>query len=288
MVVLWVRWLRRCGSGGVVRRTTCAVRDEVLVNVGGELVDGPRDVGVRVQLLLGRLEVMVRLGLLERRLAVLADHHERGQEDGFQRNDERERRPGAGFDEEHPGREPENVEVHEVHRAGERRDLVRDMQLELLRTLLLLLEDERTQLMLLLLALGASHVVAPWGAVDSCTETARMRFAMPKAKLNKPNTCASDTAPTSGRTTSTTPRATEMRPVSPNMNLLPAVPPEENAMASSPTPVTNAQMPIQIVKTSAVIPGQAMATTPAATSTNARSSRPKPGPTASSLNARVI
>src|SRR6266567_943488 len=186
MVVLWLRWLRSCGSGVVVRRTTCAVRDELLVDLGGEVVDGARDVGVRVELLLRRLEVMVRLVLLERRLAVLADHHEGGQEDGFQRHDERERRPGAGLDEQHPGREPEDVEVHEVHRAGERRDLVCDMQLELLRPLLLLLEDERTELMLL--ALGLSHVVAPWEAVDSCTEAARMRFAMPKAKLNKPNT----------------------------------------------------------------------------------------------------
>src|SRR5260370_15937257 len=177
MVVLWVRWLPSCGSGVVVRRTMRAVGDEVVVNVCGELMDGPRDVGVRVELLLGRFEVMVRLVLLERRLAVLADHHEGGQEDGFQRNDERQRWPGAGLDEEHPGREPEDVEVHEVHRAGERRDLVCDMQLELLRPLLLLLEDERTELMLL--ALGLSHVVAPWEAVDSCTEAARMRFAMP-------------------------------------------------------------------------------------------------------------
>src|SRR2546423_5748192 len=184
MVVLWVRWLRwlrwlrSCGGGVLVRRTPRAVRDQVVVDVGGELMDGPRDVGVRVELLLGRFEVMVRLGLLERRLAVLADHHEGGQEDRFQRNDERECRPGAGLDEQHPGRESEDVEVHEVHRAGERRDLVRDMQLELLRPLLLLLEDERTVLMLLL-ALGLSHVVAPWEAVDSCTEAARMRFAMP-------------------------------------------------------------------------------------------------------------
>src|SRR6266567_7201352 len=105
MVVLWLRWLRSCGSGVVVRRTTCAVRDELRVDLSGELVDGPRDVGVRVQLLLGRLEVMVRLGLLEGRLAVLADHHEGGQEDGFQGNDEREWWPGGGFDEQHPARE---------------------------------------------------------------------------------------------------------------------------------------------------------------------------------------
>src|SRR6266511_5085675 len=95
MVVRWVRWLPSCGSGVVVGRTTCAVRDELRVDLRGELVDGPRDVGVRVELLLGRLEVMVRIGLLEHRLAVLADHHEGGQEDGFQRQDERECWPGA-------------------------------------------------------------------------------------------------------------------------------------------------------------------------------------------------
>jgi hypothetical protein len=156
------------------------------VDVGGELVDGPCDVGVRVELLLRRFEVVICLGLLERRLAVLADHHEGRQEDGFQRHDEGERGPGALLEDEHPQREEDDVQIDEVHGAGERRDLVGDPQLECLRALRLLLENERT--VLLLLPLGVSHAVAPWGVVDSCTETARMRFAMPKAKLNKPNT----------------------------------------------------------------------------------------------------
>jgi hypothetical protein len=46
-----------------------------------------------VQLQLLFLEVMVRLGLLEVRRPVLADHDRRGQEHRLQRNDQRQHRP---------------------------------------------------------------------------------------------------------------------------------------------------------------------------------------------------
>jgi hypothetical protein len=45
---------------------------------------------------------MIRLGLLEGRLPVLADHDEGGQEDRFQRHGQRQRRPRLGLDEQHP------------------------------------------------------------------------------------------------------------------------------------------------------------------------------------------
>jgi hypothetical protein len=51
-------------------RFASAVRDDSVVDLRGELVDGPRDIGVRVELLLRRVEVVVGLGLLEGRLAV--------------------------------------------------------------------------------------------------------------------------------------------------------------------------------------------------------------------------
>jgi uncharacterized membrane protein YhfC len=56
------------------------------VQFGREPVDlaGQLRVGLELQFLFG--EVMIRLGLLEGRLPVLADHDERGQEDRFQRH----------------------------------------------------------------------------------------------------------------------------------------------------------------------------------------------------------
>src|SRR5262249_22658957 len=146
--------------------------DDVVVDLGGELVDGPRDVGVRVELLLRRLEVVVGLGLLEGCLAVLADHHEGRQEDRFQRHDERKRRPGALLEDEHPQREEGDMQVDEVHRAGECRDLVGDSQLEVLSALHLVLENKRTMLRLRLL--GVSHVVASFGAVGPSNQPGRI------------------------------------------------------------------------------------------------------------------
>src|SRR5262249_46370652 len=57
-------------------------------------------------------------------------HDEGGQEDRFEGHDQREGRPRAAFDEQHPHREQHGVEVDELHRPGERGDLVRDAQLE--------------------------------------------------------------------------------------------------------------------------------------------------------------
>jgi hypothetical protein len=88
--------------------------------------------------------VVVGLLLLERRLAVLADHHERRQEDRFQRHDERERRPRALLDRQHPDRERGDVDVDEHHRPRERRDRVGDAQLEVGRPLLEVFDDDGT------------------------------------------------------------------------------------------------------------------------------------------------
>ena len=61
--------------------------DDVMVDRLGQVVDLPSDLRVEVQLLLLCNEVMVGLCLLERRLAVLTDHHEGRQEDGLQGNE---------------------------------------------------------------------------------------------------------------------------------------------------------------------------------------------------------
>ena len=55
------------------------------VQFGGERVDLPSQLGVGLELQFLRGEVKIRLGLLERRLPVLADHDERGQEDRLKR-----------------------------------------------------------------------------------------------------------------------------------------------------------------------------------------------------------
>ena len=91
-----------------------------------------RQVGVGVQLLLLRHEVVVGLELLEHRLTVLPDHHERRQEDRLQRHHERQRRPGAALGKEHPRSEGHHVQVDEVHRAGELGDRVREPELHVL------------------------------------------------------------------------------------------------------------------------------------------------------------
>ena len=80
-------------------------------------------------LCLGR-EVVVGLRSLELRLAVLADHDERRQEDRLERDDQGQPRPRIGFDEQHPARERGGMDVHERHGAGEPRDRVRDTELD--------------------------------------------------------------------------------------------------------------------------------------------------------------
>ena len=111
--------------------------DEVSVELLGELVDHLRDVGVLAQhgLLLG--VVVIGLRLLERSLAVLADHHEGREEDRLQRHghgEEVERElVGAEQTGAAPQGEDHRVDVDEVHRPRERRDRVGDTELDVLR-----------------------------------------------------------------------------------------------------------------------------------------------------------
>ena len=67
-------------------------------------MDGAGQVGVQLQLTLGLVEVVVGLRLLKRRLPVLIDHDERGQEDGFQRHEEREQLERVAVGAEEAGR----------------------------------------------------------------------------------------------------------------------------------------------------------------------------------------
>ena len=73
----------------------------------------------------------------------------------------------------------------------------------------------------------------------------------------------------SGRIASTMPRAIETSPVSAHKARSPASSPLRNAIATSTMPVTNAHAAIQIVSTSAVMPGHASAAMPATMSSSA-------------------
>jgi hypothetical protein len=96
------------------------------VDLGGQVVDRLRQVSIDVQFLLALDEVVVCLRLLECRLPVLADHHERRQEDRLQRDDQGERRPWTLLEDDHPHDEHDGVQVHERHGARERGDRVSD------------------------------------------------------------------------------------------------------------------------------------------------------------------
>jgi hypothetical protein len=75
---------------------------------------------------------------------VLADHHERRQEDRFQRNDHGEQPERVVLDlEKDPRGEPDDVDVDEHHRAGESRDRVGDAVLGILRPVLRVLDQSR-------------------------------------------------------------------------------------------------------------------------------------------------
>src|SRR6185312_9587907 len=74
----------RAWIGGGRRRSA----DHPPVQFFGEGMDLAGDVVVGLQLQFPGLEVVVGFGLLERRLAVLADRHEGGQENRLQRDDE--------------------------------------------------------------------------------------------------------------------------------------------------------------------------------------------------------
>jgi hypothetical protein len=80
--------------------------------------------------------LQVRHDLSFRVGAVLADHHEGREEDRLERDDHRQQavRILLGTEPD-PKAEPEDVEVDEPHRAGERRDLVGDPVLDALRSL---------------------------------------------------------------------------------------------------------------------------------------------------------
>jgi len=98
----------------------------------GQRMDLPSDFGVQMQLRVLGMKVMVRFGLLESRLAVLADHHEGRQEDRLQRHHQGQRRPGTFFQHKHPHREQHRMNPDELHRPRERGDPVGDAQLKIL------------------------------------------------------------------------------------------------------------------------------------------------------------
>jgi len=125
-------------AGEVGRRTA-----DLRVHLGDELVDGPGEVGVQLELLLLLDEVVVGLLLGELRLAVLPDHHEGRQEDRLERHDKGEGRPWALLEHEHPHAERERMDVDERHRSGELRDRVSDAQLHVGRSALPLRDDDR-------------------------------------------------------------------------------------------------------------------------------------------------
>src|SRR5712692_9601349 len=112
------------------------------VQLGREPMDLPGQlrVGFELQFLLG--EIVIRLGLLECRLPVLADHDERGQEDRFQRHDQRQRRPRTLLDEQHPESEQRHMQVDEIHRPGETGDQIGDPQLKARGASRLFLQDD--------------------------------------------------------------------------------------------------------------------------------------------------
>jgi len=128
------------------------------VDLGGELVNHPGQLRVGMQLQLARDEVVVGLGLLERGLSVLTDHHERRQKDRLERDDERQSWPWTLLKNEHPRGEDHGMQIHEPHRAGERGDRVCYPQLELCRPALSLGHQARVPRFV---ELGFSHVQGP-------------------------------------------------------------------------------------------------------------------------------
>src|SRR6266496_3788888 len=105
--------------------------------------------------------------------------------------------------------------------------------------------------------------------------------------VNRPNSSASATAPTPGREKSTTPNAMDTSPARMNIARVPADSPAPKAAAISKAPPVTAQIPTTSTSKSAVGPGQARATTPAARSISPSSRCPTTGPALALLNARV-
>jgi hypothetical protein len=88
-------------------------------------------------LLLDQLPLLVGGHLAGRVGSVLADHHERREDDRLQRDDHREQPDRVGLDAEaDPGAEPDHVQVDERHRAREAGDGVSDPVLNVLGALL--------------------------------------------------------------------------------------------------------------------------------------------------------
>src|SRR6266511_3091069 len=100
------------------------------VHLARQAVDLACQLGVQFELLLLLDEVVVGLRLLERRLSVLYDLHERRQEDRLEGHDEGELGPRALLEEEHPGAEADCMEVNECHRPRERGDAVRQPEMD--------------------------------------------------------------------------------------------------------------------------------------------------------------
>src|SRR4051794_19431965 len=123
--------------------TLFMIVEQAAVQLGGEYVDLPGQLGVGLELHFLRVEVVVGLGLLERGLAVLPNRDEGGQEDGFERHDQGQLRPRIGLDEEHPDPEEYDVDIDERHRSGVRGDRVGDSQLNAGGPLLLMGHDGR-------------------------------------------------------------------------------------------------------------------------------------------------
>jgi hypothetical protein len=97
-------------------------------------------------LLLHRLPLLVGDDLPFRVGAVLADHHEGREEDRLERNDHRQEAVWVLLDAEaDPAGEPDDVDVHERHRAGEGGDPVCDPVLHTLCTLASVLEKRRVR-----------------------------------------------------------------------------------------------------------------------------------------------
>jgi hypothetical protein len=71
------------------------------VQFGGECMDRASQFRVGLEFPLLFVEVVIRLGLLEGRLPVLADHGKRGQEDRLQRHDQRQHRPRVRLDDQY-------------------------------------------------------------------------------------------------------------------------------------------------------------------------------------------
>src|ERR1700732_2673580 len=117
--------------------------DETAMQLRCEQMDLTCEFGVGLQFQLLGLEVMVCLCLLESRLPILTDHHERRKEDCLERHDQRQRWPRAFLQNQHPDSEHRRVNPDEVHRPRECRDSIGQPHLETLASFLCLVQYGR-------------------------------------------------------------------------------------------------------------------------------------------------